>query len=389
MAAMDVNLSISDLFVALLMGLGALQAVFIGLIFLLRSTGNKKANLFFGGLLLAFALAIVNLIFAHMGIYSQHQYLYFIPLWYTLSFGPFLFYYVKFSLYPTYELRRSDAKHFLLPIAQALFYWSIGFRDEAFKDWIWEVFIRPFFSTFEGILFLISFFGYLALSYRYIKFKQAILKKKDARPWELRKVTWLQNVVKVLFVLACINSFYTIVDFVAFRFFQRNLYNLPGFSYLGDLSFAAMVYWLGFNGYKNEFFAAYHRSESKAARREYRPFDSAELQRWQEKLLQQFEKERRYLDPELKLEHLARALELPPKTTSYIINEGFGKSFNDLLNEYRVEEVKKRLTDPRFQHYSLLSIGYDAGFNSKATFYRAFKKATGQTPREYREGEGV
>ena len=56
-------------------------------------------------------------------------------------------------------------------------------------------------------------------------------------------------------------------------------------------------------------------------------------------------------------------------------------------NGYRVEEAKRLLTDPKFENYSVLSVGFEAGFNSKTTFNTVFKKLTGLTPREYKEEE--
>jgi AraC-like DNA-binding protein len=68
---------------------------------------------------------------------------------------------------------------------------------------------------------------------------------------------------------------------------------------------------------------------------------------------------------------------------SFAINNGFGKNFNDFINELRIEEVKSRME--RSGDAGLLAIAFESGFNSKATFNRAFKKFTGLTPREYQE----
>ena len=56
-----------------------------------------------------------------------------------------------------------------------------------------------------------------------------------------------------------------------------------------------------------------------------------------------------------------------------------------LINEYRLEEVKKSLEDPKHQNYTVLAIAYDAGFNSKSTFNDYFKKSTGMTPSQYKK----
>ena len=58
-------------------------------------------------------------------------------------------------------------------------------------------------------------------------------------------------------------------------------------------------------------------------------------------------------------------------------------NFNDFINNYRVEDVKKAFDKGEHKKTTLLGIAFDCGFNSKATFNRAFKKNTGISPKEY------
>ena len=90
-----------------------------------------------------------------------------------------------------------------------------------------------------------------------------------------------------------------------------------------------------------------------------------------------------YTNPNLTIHELAGGLKMPPHVLSKVINEGFGKNFFDFINEYRVEEFKQRMDDPRSKQYTLLSLAFDVGFNSKTAFNRAFKKLTNQTPKDY------
>lgn len=90
-----------------------------------------------------------------------------------------------------------------------------------------------------------------------------------------------------------------------------------------------------------------------------------------------------YLDPNLTLHALAAGLQLPPHVVSRVINEGFEQSFFDFINGYRVEAFKRRMRAPDAQRFTLLSLALEVGFNSKTAFNRAFKKQTGQTPREH------
>lgn len=91
-----------------------------------------------------------------------------------------------------------------------------------------------------------------------------------------------------------------------------------------------------------------------------------------------------FLDPDLTLAQLAKALKIHPNHLSQIINEHFGVGFNDFINSYRIEEAKRLLTDPAHQEKSILQIMLDAGFYSKSVFNTAFKKFTGKTPSQYR-----
>jgi AraC-like DNA-binding protein len=92
-----------------------------------------------------------------------------------------------------------------------------------------------------------------------------------------------------------------------------------------------------------------------------------------------------YLQSELTLQDLADKLEIPSYQVTQAINEGLGKNFYDLVNGYRVEEAKRLLSDPASRNNKVLSIGMDAGFNSKTTFNTVFKKFTGLTPSDFKE----
>ena len=111
----------------------------------------------------------------------------------------------------------------------------------------------------------------------------------------------------------------------------------------------------------------------------------ADLALWKRKVLAYFEKEKSYLNPELTLSELAIKLNTNTSVLSAVINTGFGKNFNDFVNEYRVEEFKRKAAAPDSKHLTLLAIAFDCGFNSKATFNRAFKKITDLSPKAFLE----
>lgn len=93
--------------------------------------------------------------------------------------------------------------------------------------------------------------------------------------------------------------------------------------------------------------------------------------------------EKPYFDAELTLQKLASHLEIPEKQVSFLINHKLGKHFFDYINEFRIQEAQVLLTDN--MDLTVLEILYQVGFNSKSSFYTAFKKLTNQTPTAYRK----
>lgn len=91
-----------------------------------------------------------------------------------------------------------------------------------------------------------------------------------------------------------------------------------------------------------------------------------------------------YTDCTLNREKIAETLGISPGYVSHIINTITGDNFANYINEYRVEAVKEMILNSEYENYNLLTMGLEAGFTSKTNFYKVFKKATGQTPNEYR-----
>ncbi|MBB5439568.1 AraC-like DNA-binding protein [Pedobacter sp. AK017] len=88
-------------------------------------------------------------------------------------------------------------------------------------------------------------------------------------------------------------------------------------------------------------------------------------------------------DEDLSLRQMADVLKLSPHVLSEVINRYYNKSFFDLINSFRIEEAKKQLRNINELNITIEGIGYNCGFGSKTTFYRAFKKHTGHTPTGY------
>lgn len=102
-------------------------------------------------------------------------------------------------------------------------------------------------------------------------------------------------------------------------------------------------------------------------------------------LLQYMENEKPHLDTSLTLGKLANGINTTPHQLSQIINSEMNKNFFNFINSYRVVEVKQRLDNPKLAHMKLIHIALDSGFNSQASFSKAFKEETGMTPSAYRK----
>ncbi|MEO1027773.1 MAG: AraC family transcriptional regulator, partial [Pseudomonadota bacterium] len=89
-----------------------------------------------------------------------------------------------------------------------------------------------------------------------------------------------------------------------------------------------------------------------------------------------------HLDPDLSLNDLARHLATNKSTLSAWLNSEEDGNFSTFVNGLRVDEVCERLKAAK-EKPNLLLIAFQCGFGSKATFNRAFKQQTGQSPRDW------
>ena len=91
-----------------------------------------------------------------------------------------------------------------------------------------------------------------------------------------------------------------------------------------------------------------------------------------------------YLNQNLSLNDVSQAIGIPRYHISLVLNNKLNNTFFDYINKYRVEEVKKIIRMPGSEKLTLLGISFEAGFNSKATFNRSFKKYVNLTPQQFR-----
>lgn len=219
----------------------------IGGLFFLKRTGVKRANIFYGLLLICIGSTLLHNIIYVVGFYDEYPRWKFFPIYFTLLVPSLLFYHVKLSLYPNYRLRLSDTKHFLLPLSQWLFFWSIFLRPLADKLDAGRQFYNPFYGGLEQAIYLVSFFAYIYFSYRYLYHRRSGKRLTIA---EGRKVWYLSKLLKGLFLLFGIHTAFVLTDFFVYQFFYINLRSVRVYAGLGALSFAALVYFLSIYGFQ-------------------------------------------------------------------------------------------------------------------------------------------
>lgn len=107
------------------------------------------------------------------------------------------------------------------------------------------------------------------------------------------------------------------------------------------------------------------------------------------RLVHKMVQEKLYKDPELSLNTVARLLDVHPNLLSQVINSMEHKNFYDYINRQRIEEFKRTVVLPENQKYTILSLAFDCGFNSKTSFNRNFKNYMNCSPTEFLKSQSI
>lgn len=118
-------------------------------------------------------------------------------------------------------------------------------------------------------------------------------------------------------------------------------------------------------------------------RSEKKKIEESDASAWIGKLAAAVLSKELYKDPNLKLNDLAQKINIPPYLLSQLLNDNLGKSFSTFVNEYRINEACRLIAAN--DRLTFEAIGYEVGYNSKSTFYTAFKKIKDTTPALYKE----
>jgi AraC-like DNA-binding protein len=366
---MEITLPISSLIVIAIGSVGISVSIFMGI--LLLSQKNKKhiSVSILACLLILSGLTLFNDILVTSGISNRIKQLYFIPIFYSLSIAPLFYLFVKSKF--SYRLNKSDLIHLVIPVIQAAIYFSIGFRSVEFKSILYYENAFRIYLQIESFLFPIFLVGYtiLALSY---------LKRKDMKAyfWTADIKRWLANFSAGMLLIAVMEFSFSLIEQNTSPTF---LSSFP-FYLVHTFTLSAFVFWISINSFKQYY--PLQIFKSKPSQKDS-VIDENELSELLKRLELLMTKDKVFLNPDLNLELLSKYLEISEKHCSHILSKGVGMNFNQYVNNFRIATFKERIKEGQNKTFTLTSIAYDCGFNSKSTFNRVFKSTCGVTPSEF------
>ena len=364
--------------------IGIVQAL-VAAVCLLFSDNNRRSNL-----LLALTLIIFCTSQAKMLLHTQQlwntQYGWFFPFSTELLHAPIFYLYAYSLIIPEQQPLQKQWRHLipgLLFLLHALIVYGATCTtpDILEKQGIATRFFNTFFDQLEEVLAVIWNVAYALMSLRLIKtFKQQVL---DYAGDELVKsLSWLQAIYYSLIGMVGLAILVFGAD-ILFDFGQTHFWHIQTF----HIAMALLSYLLGWYGIRQLGLPS-HEGFKNNAPIEHDALEVEKMETWFPKVQGIMEDQQLFLDPTMNLPTFARHVQLPAPEISQIIKKKTGRSFRDFLNAYRVSAFQQKLNDPRLQHLSILGLAYESGFNSEASFYRIFKKATGLSPSAYRQQQG-
>jgi AraC-like DNA-binding protein len=392
------------LFVCLLQGV-----VFAAMMFWRSRKRKTQADFWLAVLLLVMCSGLITPLIGFAGLYDAFQDLTFFPFEIVFAHAPCVYLYVVSLTDSRRRFQTKDLLHFIPALVYVACRLILFSQNLEFKSWYDDQIQSPVITPIQNVLLIF---------WNLIYFYFAIKHYRKYRGWlndnfsntELIKFKWLRNFLYLftfLIILSAsfeaVNSFVTPLNYFQFYYFDAILalltYYLAIAGYLRsqpiELNFAPArenVFADKFQPQEQSVEKFIEKSAEKTAI-EFTPkkpiLAANEADKLKVRLQLLMEREKPFLNPQLTLSDLSRQIGVGSNVLSFVINDRFGKNFNDFINEYRIEEVKNRLSGGAAENLSLLGVAFECGFNSKATFNRAFKKAVGASPKEFQEQIGL
>lgn len=353
--------------------MGSVQGfILCGLLF--TSTKNKRSNRFLAFIMLIFGMACFNLLLDGLPLHEYFPWidflLNFIPLIVVMPVGPLVYFYIQSNLDPTFRLKKKHRWHFVpvivdfgAPLIAITF--LIGLISGFVKNdpQLWGLLIDNY-NVYSDIPRWFSVTLYLGLSYRYL----------NAHATQNQQRKWFRQFIHIFLAFQFIWLLY-LIPYVIPSLTDLVLNTVDWYPVYIPL--VVLIYSLGIKGY------LLPAQESPTPKRAtvLPPLDTVnEVMPLLERAM---EKDELYLNPELNLALLSQHTGIASKTISSVLNQYMQKSFNEYVNGYRIAAFKQKVLKPDFEHLTIMGIAFESGFNSQATFQRAFKQTIGMSPKEY------
>lgn len=357
--------------------LGAAQGLILALYLFFARKDKRQARYFLAFLILVLAYDLFETALAAQRIRIITTAIFTYSHLFTL--GASLYLYIKSSL----DFEKISRRRILLSYSPALIDFAVsliifilGFVQNVSNETYFSIYETHLISS--RLVMVAVFWVYFGFAVR--EFQRFVQKNSEAKPenaeneGEIAK-KWLKSFLFVCFVIALVWTI-TILGVIFFDRQQVLFYYYPL-----EILLAFLVYWIGFAGYHR--IKVVYLSEQKNSRIYFNKLSADEISEAAELLANAMIVEKIYLDSELTLAKLAGQLDLPPKTISVVLNQHLKIGFNEYINKFRVEEVKRKLAESKNSNLTITAVAFDAGFNSLATFQRVFKNMTGLTPKQF------
>lgn len=357
------------------------------------------------------ALGVFYLGWIYSGIFLYYL---FVPA--LLAICPLFYLYVKSLTTENFAVRRADALHFLPAAAglgmNVLLYSLLDFDD---KKWF---LIYGFTHTTENLMITLNiYFWYVwdiavlpaqILLYFYLTIKAIIGHRKDMGQFfsnfKLKRLTWIIWGTVSFFILLTVNNVFIQTDAVD-EPKVRIVYNLIMLFFTAFLAFSGIRQTDIYEDVSKLSFVAEAGAADSAIRQQKDTVIAccdakASTKKYQSPVISENEEvailaslddymqsKKVFLDPQLKITDLSRYTKLPRRHISQAINNKLGLNFYQYVNRFRIKEAQRLMAEDGFSRYSMAGIASQAGFNSRSSFYTAFKDQTGCTPAKFNKGQ--
>ena len=365
-----------------------LQGVIFAALLLKRYFSEKHlSDLFLSLLLFSTGYHTTTYIIGFMDWYDTYQNTK-INYWlinFIFATGPLIYFYVKSLTQPYFKFRKKDFWHFVP--ALVFFVYKVfmfiydasqpGF-DEVQNGWFNENIHSVYVYQWIDILHPISMAVYSFLAVKiYLDYRKTIV-TFFSNTYQV-ELNWIRNFLIAFIALFVFELVISLTDYSFFNNYWQQ-------RWWGYLAGAMTMLYVGMMSYFSDL-SKIHNLQAPEMEPSVEKISEEKIKKEEEnlspKVIAFFEKNHPYLNPDLTLADLAKAMQMSSNQLSQIINSSFNKNFNEFINGYRVEAFKSKVGQAEFQHLSLLGVAMECGFNSKATFNRVFKKITGQSPSEF------